>query len=96
VSAIAIVPRPDEVMGEVGVAVVVARPDAAPPSLNELRSFGAERLARWKLPEALVVVDDLPLTTMQKLDRAALSATIHGADPVDRVGSSETGERSGR
>ena len=27
----------------------------------------------WKLPEAVVVVDELPLTAMQKLDRTALA-----------------------
>lgn len=73
VAAVAISPRPDDVMGEIGVAVVVSRNPECPPSLDELRSFGADRLARWKLPEAIVLVDDLPLTNSQKLDRGALS-----------------------
>jgi len=73
VASVAIVPRPDPVMGEIGVAVVVPRDRAAPPSLEELQTFGRERLAAFKLPEALRLVDDLPLTAMQKVDRGRLA-----------------------
>ena len=79
VAALAISPRPDDVMGEVGVAVVVARDPSAPPSLDGLRSHAEGRLARHKLPEAVVVVDRLPLTTVSKLDRAALAALVREA-----------------
>lgn len=74
VTNVAVVPRPDPVMGEIGVAVVVPRDPAAPPALDELRAFARERLSAHKLPEALRLVDDLPLTTGQKLDRRALAA----------------------
>ena len=74
VAAVAVVPRPDPVMGELGVAVVVPADRAAPPTLDDLRAFAAERLAPYKLPEAMRVVDELPLTAMQKIDRAALAA----------------------
>lgn len=79
VASVAVAPRPDDVMGEIGVAVVVAAPGRA-PSLDDLREFAADRLARWKLPEALVVVDDLPLTASQKLDRSALARLVVPAD----------------
>jgi len=69
-----VVPRPDDVMGEIGVAVVVPRDPAAPPALAALREFLADRLAAYKLPEALRLVDALPLTPMQKIDRRALTA----------------------
>jgi acyl-CoA synthetase (AMP-forming)/AMP-acid ligase II len=72
VEAVAVVPRPDDVMGEVGVAVVVPRNAAAPPGLDALRAFAAERIARHKLPETLRLVDALPLTAASKLDRRAL------------------------
>ena len=74
VAAVAVVPRPDEVLGEIGVAVLV--PSGAPPSLEQLREFASARLARYKLPEALHVVGDLPLTSMDKVDRGALRATV--------------------
>lgn len=74
VAEVAVVPRPDDVMGEVGVAVVVAADPQHPPALDDLRAFLDGRLARYKAPEALRVVDALPLTPMQKVDRRALAA----------------------
>jgi acyl-CoA synthetase (AMP-forming)/AMP-acid ligase II len=61
-------------MGEIGVAVVV--PHGTPPSLDDLRSFAAERLASYKLPEAIRIVDALPITSMEKLDRNALKRLV--------------------
>jgi acyl-CoA synthetase (AMP-forming)/AMP-acid ligase II len=78
VSAIAVVPRPDDVMGEIGVAVVVPRDNATSPSLNDLRDFGAGHLAAYKLPEAMQVVDALPLTAGDKVDRRALAEALRG------------------
>jgi acyl-CoA synthetase (AMP-forming)/AMP-acid ligase II len=74
VAEVAVVARPDEVMSEIGVAVVVPRDPAAPPTLDDLRAFARDRLSAHKLPEAIRVVDALPLTAMQKLDRRALTA----------------------
>ena len=74
VAEIVITPRPDPVMGEIGVAIVVPRAGDEPPRLDELRSFGSERLSAHKLPEAIRIVDALPLTTMQKIDRATLAS----------------------
>lgn len=73
VAEVAVVPRPDPVMGEIGVAVVAPRDPAAPPTLDDLRAHLRDRLAAHKLPEALRVVDALPLTPMQKVDRRALT-----------------------
>jgi acyl-CoA synthetase (AMP-forming)/AMP-acid ligase II len=72
VADVAVVGLPDDVMGEIGAAVVVAEERSEPPSLDSLRAFGESGLARHKLPEAIVVVDQLPLTPMEKLDRRAL------------------------
>ncbi len=74
VAAVAVTSRPSEVMGEIGVAVVVPRAGVPAPTLEELRGFAAPRLAAYKLPEALRVVDGLPLTGMDKVDRKALAA----------------------
>jgi acyl-CoA synthetase (AMP-forming)/AMP-acid ligase II len=80
VSAVAVVPRPDDVLGEIGVAVVVpATPQ--PPDLDGLRSFASERLATYKLPEAIRLLDALPLTAMQKIDRNALIEQERRAGP---------------
>jgi acyl-CoA synthetase (AMP-forming)/AMP-acid ligase II len=76
VADVAVVPRVDDVMGEIGVAVAVAVDPGSPPSLEELRRFAEGRLARHKLPEQLVVVDELPLTAMEKVDRRALARQV--------------------
>jgi acyl-CoA synthetase (AMP-forming)/AMP-acid ligase II len=72
VAVVAVVPRPDPVMGEVGVACVVPRDPARPPTLAALRNHAAAALAAYKLPEDLRLLDGLPLTAAEKVDRAAL------------------------
>ncbi len=79
VAAVAIVPRADPVMGEIGVAIVVAHPGHATPTLPALRDFAGDRLGRHKLPEDLRIVAALPLTPAEKIDRRALAATVGGA-----------------
>ena len=76
VAAVAVVPRADPVMGEIGVAVVVPRRPKEGPALDDLRAFAAPRLAAYKLPEAMAVVEALPLTAMEKVDRRALVAAV--------------------
>ena len=76
VVAVAVVGRSDPVMGEVGVAVVVPRPEGPTPQLALLRDYASERLARYKLPEDMVVLSALPLTAGEKVDRRALERLI--------------------
>jgi len=76
VAAVAVVSRNDPVMGEVGVAVVVPRADGPTPELASLCAFAGERLARYKLPEDMVVLSSLPLTDAEKVDRRALERLI--------------------
>ncbi len=76
VSDVVVVPRADEVLGEIGVAVVVPHDPADPPTLEDLRAHASHELARYKLPEALLLVDELPLTAMQKVDRRALASLV--------------------
>jgi acyl-CoA synthetase (AMP-forming)/AMP-acid ligase II len=80
VAQVVVVARPDDVMGEVGVAVVVPTDPAAPPTLDDLRAAGRSELAGHKLPEDLRLVDEIPLTAMQKVDRRALAATVAATD----------------
>ena len=72
VREVAVVPRPDPVMGEIGLAVVAPRDPALPPTLQDLRAFGADSLARYKLPEALELVDALPRNSAGKIARRRL------------------------
>jgi acyl-CoA synthetase (AMP-forming)/AMP-acid ligase II len=81
VAAVAVVPRPDPVMGEIGVAVVVPRDPAHPPALADLRAHAQGQVAAYKLPEDLEVVGALPLTAGEKIDRKALAARLAAAAP---------------
>lgn len=72
----AVQPRPDATMGEVGVAVVTLRHAQLSLTLDELRDFLRARVASWKLPAALLVVDELPLNGTHKVDRRVLSALV--------------------
>jgi acyl-CoA synthetase (AMP-forming)/AMP-acid ligase II len=76
VAEVAVVPRADDVWGEVGVAVVVARDSSVAPSLADLRMHAGTHLAAFKLPDDVVLVDALPLTPMEKVDRRALARVV--------------------
>jgi acyl-CoA synthetase (AMP-forming)/AMP-acid ligase II len=81
VQAAAVVGVAAPVIGEVGVAfVVVAAP--APPTQDELQGWCRARLADYKAPDRVVVVDSLPMTSMLKTDRAALKARAEGLGPT--------------
>lgn len=74
VAQVAVVGVPAPVIGEIGVAFVVPAGRASPPSLEELRLWCRERLADYKAPDRLEVVEALPLTAMMKIDKRALRA----------------------
>ncbi len=63
VAEVAIVGIPDPQWGEVVCAVVVLHEGAAAPSVEGLRSHIGERLAAYKHPRRVVVVDVLPRTS---------------------------------
>jgi acyl-CoA synthetase (AMP-forming)/AMP-acid ligase II len=79
VAQVVVVPRPDPVMGEIGVAVVVPLDPADPPSLESLREHGRRSLSAYKLPEAITFVDEIPLAANSKIDRRTLTDQV--ADP---------------
>ena len=63
---VAVIGVPDSEMGEAVKAVAVLAPGAA-VTVDELRAFCKGRLASYKAPEYLAVVDDLPRNHMGKL-----------------------------
>ncbi|MCU1615641.1 MAG: putative acyl-CoA synthetase [Frankiales bacterium] len=80
----AVVGSPAPVIGEIGVAFVVAADPDSPPELIELREWVRERLADYKAPDRLVLVDDLPVTGMLKVDRDALRRDAEALEPMRR------------
>jgi len=69
----AVIGVPDERWGEVGVAYVVVRHgDDPPPGADELAAFLAGRLARYKVPKDLRLIDELPRTAYGKVVKGEL------------------------
>lgn len=68
----AVVGRPDAILGEVPVAQVVLRPDAADTTVDELLAHCATGLTKIKIPVALEIVDALPRNPVGKIDKPAL------------------------
>ena len=69
---IAVAGRPDPEWGSRVIAFVVPAVIDDPPSLEELRAYGTERLARFKLPRELSLVAEIPRTGTGKVRRHAL------------------------
>lgn len=67
----AVVGLPDERMGEVPVAAVRLRPGAS-ISADELVVWAGVRMAQYKAPRQVVIVDDLPRTGTRKVQRDRL------------------------
>jgi acyl-CoA synthetase (AMP-forming)/AMP-acid ligase II len=74
---------PGSRLGEVGVAFVVPTDATTPPDADVVRNHVATHLAGYKIPDIVVVVDQLPLTALGKVDKRALqpSADDHAAAP---------------
>jgi len=66
VSQVAIVGVPDERMGEVGYAFVVTRPGRTIDA-DELTAWCRERMANFKVPRHVEVVDAMPLNASGKV-----------------------------
>jgi acyl-CoA synthetase (AMP-forming)/AMP-acid ligase II len=66
IAQVAVVGVPDERMGEVGLAFVVLRPGQE-ASADEIVAWCRERMANYKVPRHVEVVDALPLNAMGKV-----------------------------
>jgi acyl-CoA synthetase (AMP-forming)/AMP-acid ligase II len=78
VAACAVVGVPDGRWGEAVCAVVVPRSGAS-PTLDTVQEGVRERLARYKVPRRLVLVDDLPVLASGKVDKKRLRADLKSA-----------------
>jgi len=64
---------PDEGHGQAVLAFVVPEDRRDMPSVGEMRSFAAQRISERKVPLRWEFTDEIPLTDMGKIDRAALA-----------------------
>jgi fatty-acyl-CoA synthase len=77
VAEAAVLGLPDERWGEAVVAIVALKPEAS-LSLEQLRDFAGHRLARYKLPSRLELVDSLPRNPAGKVLKYELRARFGG------------------
>lgn len=86
VARVAAVAKADPDLGERVCAVVVVEPGTH-LSLESVRAaLTAMQVARYKLPEDLLVVEELPLTKVGKIDKKRLRDVVRGkADSVEAV-----------
>ncbi|CAM3112823.1 long-chain-fatty-acid--CoA ligase [Prescottella defluvii] len=72
IAEVAVIGRAHETWGETPVAVVALKQGAADLTIEELRTWAGERLARYKLPTDLVIVDALPRNASGKVTKNEL------------------------
>lgn len=72
VSEAAVVGVPHPTWGEVGKAFLVVEDGYVEA---DLKTFLSERLARYKLPRSIIVLDALPLTAIGKINKQQLATT---------------------
>ncbi|MCX4554174.1 AMP-binding protein [Streptomyces sp. NBC_01500] len=63
---------PDEKYGEEVLACVIPRDTAHPPTLDEIRAFCRDRLAHYKIPRGIRILDAFPMTVSGKVRKVEL------------------------
>ena len=66
---------PDPKWGEVGAAFIIARPGASLDP-QELRSWSRQRLAAYKVPVQVTLVEDFPRTAAGKVRKPELRSLL--------------------
>ena len=89
VAEVSVVGQPDARWGETPVAFVALRPPATSLELTELRAEASVRLARYKLPTALVILDALPRNASGKVVKGELRKMCPAAVSAPAASSSE-------
>jgi fatty-acyl-CoA synthase len=74
----AVIATPDTRWGERPLACVVCE-DGAYLGLDELHAHLAPRVAKWWLPDAIVIIDEVPKTSVGKFDKKVLRGRLKRA-----------------
>ncbi len=90
IAQVAVVGIPDDRLGEVGVAFIVPRPGKA-LSGEEVLDWARERMANFKVPRRVEVVESLPLSASGKVLKYQLRRSAHRPGETTWAGSSPQG-----
>ncbi len=75
----AVVGVPDDKWTERPLATVVVK-EGATVTVEELRDFLSERIARWQLPERWAFIDEVPKTSVGKFDKKVIRSRYADGD----------------
>ncbi|QGV77841.1 AMP-binding protein [Streptomyces ficellus] len=78
IADVQVVGVPDERFGEEILACVIPRDPADPPTLDDITAFCRERLAHYKIPRRLELLDTFPMTISGKVRKVELRRTYGG------------------
>ncbi|TXS57464.1 AMP-binding protein [Streptomyces sp. t39] len=78
IADVQVVGVPDERYGEEILACVVPRDAADPPSLEDVTAFCRDRLAHYKVPRRLEILDEFPMTVSGKVRKVELRRRFGG------------------
>jgi 2,3-dihydroxybenzoate-AMP ligase len=89
IRGVAVVAMPDEILGEKACAFVTLNPGQR-LTFDELREFLlAQRIAKFKLPERLEIVDEFPISPAGKILRRSLREMIEALLAQERLAHNE-------
>ena len=75
----AVVGMPSKKWDERPVAVVVPM-DGATPTLDSIKEFLNGKVAKWWLPDSVLIVDEIPKTSVGKIDKKRIRADLAGLE----------------
>jgi acyl-coenzyme A synthetase/AMP-(fatty) acid ligase len=75
----AVVGRPDAYRGELPVAFVVPR-EGTSPGPDAIAEYLKSRLAPYKVPSEILIVNELPKTAVGKVDKLTLARRAKGQE----------------
>ena len=75
IADVAVVGLPDETWGEIAVAAVLLRPGQRVEE-EAVRSWAKERIAAYKVPKRVVVLDDFPRNPVGKVVKPELTKLL--------------------
>ena len=75
VAEAAVIGVPDPKWDERPLATIVVKDGIPDPDVEDLRAHLAERMAKWQVPERFAFVDEIPKTSVGKLDKKRIRSS---------------------
>lgn len=72
IAQVSIIGVPDEEWGEVGHAFIVPREKGKEIGIDEIKSFLTDKVAKYKYPAKVTLIDEMPLTSTMKVRKTEL------------------------